>query len=218
MECREIFFPMQLNLADLIKSGEGENLDFKQKITSLDKIAKTICSFANTSGGIILVGVRDNRAITGIDPEEEKYMLEQASQHYCQPAISLEYEEIEDEDELVVLKVTVAESSLKPHSSMNKTGEWQVYIRQRDKSLPAGSYMIRHLKSQPSPAEDDPLPQMDKNELKIAGYLRVHERITVKELSTLINFSKRRAQRLLNQMVQKGLVRLFEHEKEDYYA
>lgn len=212
---------MQLNLADLLKEGEGETLDFKQKITSLDKIAKTICSFANTRGGTILVGVTDRRSLMGIDPEEEKYMLRQAAQNFCNPAINLHFEELEefeDDKEIVILKVIIAESSEKPHASLNKAGHWQVYIRQRDKSVPAGKSMLRHLRNeQPATAPGGHL-DLDKNEHKIMDHLRSHERITVKELAGMINFSARRAQRLLNQMVSKGLIRLFEHEREDYYA
>lgn len=209
---------MQQNLADLLKQGEGVSLDFKQKITSCDKIAKTLCSFANTVGGIILVGVKDDRTITGIDPEEEKYMLEQAALHYCQPAITLSYEEIEEEDELIVLKVYVAPSDQKPHASRTKGGDWKVYIRQRDKSLPAGKHMIRHLRQSPLEALPGELIPADKNETRLLEYLQTQERITVAELAILFNFSRRRAQRLLLTMVQKGFIRLFEHEKEDYYA
>ena len=217
MECREIIFLMQQSLTDLLKQGEGENLDFKQKITSLDKIAKTICSFANTSGGIILVGVKDNRSIVGIDPEEEKYMLEQAATTYCQPEIPLHFEEIE-EDELVILKVTVDASVHKPHASLNKGGGWQVYIRQRDKSVPAGKNMVKHLQRELSEKSEMPVSAPDRNERKILEYLQIHDRITVKDLASLINFSSRRAQRLLTLMVNKGMLRLFEHEREDYYA
>lgn len=53
------------NLEKLIKDGEGETLDFKKEITSVNKIAKTIVSFANHKGGIILVGVNDNKTILG---------------------------------------------------------------------------------------------------------------------------------------------------------
>ena len=209
---------MQHTLLDLLKKGEGESLDFKQKISSYDKIAKTICSFANTRGGIILVGIKDDRSITGVDPEEEKFMLEQAAQHYCQPEIFLQYEEIEEEDELVVLKVTIEESKHKPHASLNKAGQWQVYIRQNDKSVPAGKNMIRYLQQEiaGSTIPSNSIP--DKNEQKILEHLKIYGRITVKELESKINFSNRRAQRMLTQMVQKGLLRLFEHEKEDFYA
>ena len=209
---------MQQNLIDLLKQGEGESLDFKQKITSLDKIAKTICSFANTRGGIILVGVKDDRSLTGIDPEEEKFMLEQAAQNYCKPEIPLYFEEIEEEDDLVILKVKVNESSQKPHESLNKGGSWQVYIRQHDKSVPAGKNMVRHLSRVSQGDGESRVLIPGKNEQKILDYLRSHERITVNDLALLINFSRRRAYCLLTLMVSKGMLRLFEHEKEDYYA
>ena len=47
-------------------NGEGDMLDYKQEITSANKIAKTMVSFANHRGGTLLVGVRDNRTIAGI--------------------------------------------------------------------------------------------------------------------------------------------------------
>ena len=209
---------MQQILADLLKQGEGETLDFKQKITSCDKIAKTLCSFANTKGGVLLVGVKDDRTITGIDPEEEKFMLEQAARDFCQPAIPLVYEEIEEENDRIVLKVWIAPSDQKPHASRTKSGDWQVYIRQHDKSLPAGKHMVRQLRQgfMEVPAGESVV--LDKNETRLLEYLKTRKRITVEELAALLNFSRRRAQRLLLAMVQKGQIRLFEHEKTDYYA
>lgn len=209
---------MQKSLSELLKPGEGENLDFKQKVTSLFKIAKTICSFANTHGGTLLIGVKDDRTITGIDPEEEKFMLEQAASQYCQPEIPLQFEEIEEEEDFIVLKVTIEESPLKPHSSLNKEGGWQVYIRQYDKSLPAGKSMVRHLRQVSSGTSASAEQVPDKKETKILDFLIINGRITVKDLEERHNFSNRGARRILTQMVQKGFLRLFEHEKEDYYA
>ena len=51
-------------ILDLIESGESETLEFKR---NFDKDAiETITAFANTKGGIILVGVEDNKDISGI--------------------------------------------------------------------------------------------------------------------------------------------------------
>jgi len=44
-------------LLDLIKLGEGYNLEFKE---SLNNISNSICAFSNSSNGQILVGVKDN--------------------------------------------------------------------------------------------------------------------------------------------------------------
>ena len=136
---------MQLILPEILRQQEGEQLDFKQRISSVEKIAKTICAFANTKGGMLLVGIKDDHTITGIDPEEEKYMLEKAATNYCQPHIPLRFEELEDADNHIVLVVHIDESIEKPHSCRNSQGEWQVYVRQRDQSIPAGRQITRRL-------------------------------------------------------------------------
>ncbi len=111
-------------LIKLIRRGEGEQLNFKQTISDPVKIAKTIASFANTRGGTLLVGVRDNRTIRGVDPEEEKYVLETAASFHCDPAISLTYREVEDQEtETIVLEVTITESKHKPHYTINQLNE-----------------------------------------------------------------------------------------------
>ena len=78
------------NIKKYLIDGEGETLDYKQEISSAYKIAKTMVSFANHKGGVLLVGVRDNRTIAGIRSEDEKYMLDLAASFYCKPEIELE--------------------------------------------------------------------------------------------------------------------------------
>jgi predicted HTH transcriptional regulator len=87
-------------IKSLIKQGEGEKLDFKQKITSKEKIAKTLAGLANTEGGYILIGISDKKKIVGIDPEEERYMIESANEDFCIPNVSLEIDEIKIFDEI----------------------------------------------------------------------------------------------------------------------
>lgn len=218
-ECNSNHSGMQHNLPELLRLPEGEHLDFKQRISSAEKIAKTLCAFANTRGGILLIGVKDDHTVTGIDPEEEKYMLEQAAQTFCHPPIQLLFEELEDDEDRTVLHVLVEESQEKPHSCRNQQGEWQVYVRQRDKTIPAGNQSIRRMQS----GADESSLDLDevaltKHEKSILQYLELHQRITVKQLMVMLNFSQRRAQRLLQQMVEKNLLRCFEHEREDYYV
>jgi len=49
-------------LLELIRTGEGYTLEFKERINNL---GKEICAFANASGGKIILGVRDNGEIVG---------------------------------------------------------------------------------------------------------------------------------------------------------
>ena len=61
-------------LLDIIGQGESRNTEFKRLVHSPPKIAKSIVAFANTEGGVILIGVDDDKRITGIHSEKE--MLE----------------------------------------------------------------------------------------------------------------------------------------------
>jgi len=51
---------MERYLKDLISGGEGQQLDFKYCISDSRKIARTLSAFANSGGGKLLIGVRDN--------------------------------------------------------------------------------------------------------------------------------------------------------------
>ena len=51
-------------LLELIKTGEGYTLEFKERIGNL---GKEICAFANASGGKIILGVKDDGAIKGFE-------------------------------------------------------------------------------------------------------------------------------------------------------
>lgn len=208
---------MQLNLPELLQQHEGEKLDFKQRISRPEKIAKTLCAFANTRGGVLLVGIKDDRTITGIDPEEEKWVLEQAANDYCNPPVPLNYEEQEDAEGHTILIVTIFESEEKPHSCRSLQGSWQVYVRHRDKSIPAGKQLIRSMEK--GTYHQVPLNHVyNQQEHGVMQFIETHERITIKQLMGLLNFSKRRAEKLLHDMSLKGMVRCFEHEKENFYA
>ena len=64
--------PLQL----LIDQGEHQQQDFKFEVSDSKKIARTLSAFANTDGGRLLIGVKDNGHISGIKSEEEYYMID----------------------------------------------------------------------------------------------------------------------------------------------
>ena len=82
-----------MNIHDLkllITEGEGFELEFKRKISSPLKIAKTISAFANTRGGIILFGVDDDGSIVGVESEKtELDLIDEAAELFCEPLISV---------------------------------------------------------------------------------------------------------------------------------
>ena len=68
------------DLHRLIREGEHEQQDFKFKISDSRKIARTLSAFSNTTGGRLLIGVRDNGQIAGVKDEDDIYMIESASE------------------------------------------------------------------------------------------------------------------------------------------
>ena len=75
-------------LKELVKQGEGDNLEFKLKSNHPEKIVREIVAFANSGGGKLLVGIGDDKTIKGLKyADEDEYILEKAIQKYCTPPI-----------------------------------------------------------------------------------------------------------------------------------
>ena len=55
-----------MNLKQLIESGESETLEFKKSTGEWKEIIETISAFANTRGGIILIGIDEEKRICGV--------------------------------------------------------------------------------------------------------------------------------------------------------
>ena len=125
----------------LLKEDEGLKLEYKQQISSQEKIAKTLSAMSNTAGGLILIGISDQRKIIGIDPEEERYMITAANETYCVPMATLELHVITidpenlNEEEKHVLLVIVHATQDEPVSVKLSAGNLKIYRRIGDKSL-----------------------------------------------------------------------------------
>lgn len=122
------------HIYDLIAEGEHQQLDFKFEISDSKKIARTLVAFANTDGGTLLIGVKDNGNIAGVRSDEEYYMIEAASEMYCFPKVSFEAREWNLEGK-IVLEITVNSSLDKPHKAPDKNDQMQVYIRVADENI-----------------------------------------------------------------------------------
>jgi predicted HTH transcriptional regulator len=204
------------DLEELILKGEGDRLEFKKTITHLDKIARTLAAFANTRGGVILVGVLDNGKICGIDPEEEKHSLQKAADFYCNPPVRLFFKEVEHERDLTVLKTIVPESRHKPHLAKLKEDDWRGYVRVKDESVQTSKMVLQSLRTEEEkrPAYE---PQ-NQQEILLLQQFKKQPRISLPEFMSLANISKRRASRLLINLVLNGVIRMHDKEKDPYYT
>lgn len=50
-----------MDVNELIKKGESEEIEFKKSLAERKEILETISAFANSKGGTIFVGIEENR-------------------------------------------------------------------------------------------------------------------------------------------------------------
>ena len=65
-----------MGLVELLKRHEGKTLEYKRDLSSPDSILKCLVAFANTGGGIVVIGVEDGsknvRGVADVLAAEEK--------------------------------------------------------------------------------------------------------------------------------------------------
>lgn len=202
-------------LKHLIRKGEGPEIEFKRTLHSEYKLAKTLSAFANARGGYLLVGVNDNKSLFPIKPEEEVFILERVSEFRIKPPVSIKVSVFEEEGD-AVLVVHIPESDSKPHEITDDKNEKKIYVRVGDQCLLAGDSAIKAMRKEKRRV----VPQLNysNNERLLFDYLKKKKRITVRDYAKLVNISKRRAERILIDLVNKGEIYELDYEKESYFS
>ena len=208
-------------LNELIEGGENQNVEFKRKFTEPEKIAKEMLAFANTHGGRILFGIDDDKSVVGVESEKgEIEYIDLAARFFCEPEINytVDIMHIYRKD---VIVVNIPESFQKPHrlieNGKSDDDETKVYIRVKDRSVQASKETIKVLKKLRQDAPPQIINLGDK-EKALIDYLQSHDRVTLKEFREFLNLSNRRASRILVNLVRADIIRLHNHEKEDFYT
>ena len=123
-------------LLGLIGEGEHQQQDFKYKVADACKLAKSVSAFANTEGGRLLIGVRDDGHLSGVRSEEEIFMMHQAAYKYCKPESSIKFDTYHVEGRTIVV-ATVPPSDRRPIYAVDDEGKKRAYIRIADENIVA---------------------------------------------------------------------------------
>ena len=123
-------------LQHLISEGEHQQQDFKYRVSDAYKLAKSVSAFANTDGGRLLIGVRDDGHMSGVRSEEEIYMMHQAAYRYCRPEASIRFDTYHVEGRTVVV-ATISPSDKRPVCAIDEDGKQRAYIRIADENIVA---------------------------------------------------------------------------------
>ena len=134
-------------LQSLIREGEHQQQDFKYRVSDACKLAKSVSAFANTDGGRLLIGVRDDGNMSGVRDEEEIYMMHQAAFRYCQPEASIKFDTYyvcpaDSRKSRTIVVATVSPSDRRPICAIDEDGKPKAYIRIADENIVASPVHI----------------------------------------------------------------------------
>ena len=193
-----------MTLDSLIAQGEHQQQDFKYVISSVNKIAHSLSAFANTEGGRLLVGVRDNGRIAGVQSDEEIYMIDAAAKSFCLPPVECQMQTTQQEG-CSVLICTVEASGRRPVLAREEDGSQRAYVRVADQNIVASPVHLELWRQQQSGRESI-LHEADRRWLSLFG--QAAEGITLNRFCRLSRLPRKRAIRLTAQLVRFGLLQM----------
>ena len=123
-------------LQRLISEGEHQQQDFKYRVSDARKLARSVSAFANTDGGRLLIGVRDDGHMSGVRSEEEIYMMHQAAYRYCRPEASIKFDTYHVDGRTIVV-ATVSPSDRRPVCALSDDDKPRAYLRIADENIVA---------------------------------------------------------------------------------
>lgn len=199
----------------LIEEGEHQMLDFKFEISDSRKIARSLVAFANTDGGRLLIGVKDNGNISGIRSEEEKHMIQTASDLYCQPPVEFKAKEWNINGK-TVLEIIVPKSRYHKHRAPDHNNRYKIYIRIKDQNIVAQSILLKIWKYQNN--KQNIKITFTEGEMFLLNYLNKNKNITLKDLIKIGKINKKEAERIIVNFTVTNIIKAEITEKEIFFS
>ena len=140
-------------LLSLIREGEHQQQDFKYRVSNACKLAKSVSAFANTDGGRLLIGIRDDGHLSGVRSEEEIFMMHQAAYKYCKPEPSIKFDTYHVDGRTIVV-ATIPPCNKRPICAQNEEGKMRAYIRIADENIVASPIHLALWRNDKTPKGD----------------------------------------------------------------
>jgi predicted HTH transcriptional regulator len=202
-----------------VLSGEGQQIEFKRKLSQPDKILKEIVAFANADGGLLFIGVEDNKMIYGVkDVDEITNVMSKNIEDLIAPKVKYSMEIIPVSSKRSVVVYNIFRGKNKPYflnpTSKNRTGI--AYYRYKDMSIKASPELLKIIRYKKNSKKGFLFTYSDNN--KIAMQL-VHRNnsLTLSELQRESGMKKYTASVTLTNLVLANILQLIPRENEDLF-
>lgn len=157
-----------MDLENLLSANESKTLEFKSDLSSLDPILKTIVAFANTAGGVLILGLSSKKDVVGI---EDIFKAEERLANAIADSI---YPPMLPEIEIATFKkknlLIVRVAHWKGPFYIKKLGPTLgVYVRLGSTSRPAGDELIAQMQREVLHLsfDEQPLSDLDIDSLDV---------------------------------------------------
>jgi len=174
---------MNLSEADvrqICAGGEGRQVEFKRGLPGPVKTARSLCAFANTRGGMLLVGITDKGRVYGVENAREvvRSLREIARQHVS-PPLAVQVVAIPVGGERVVC-CSVPLSPDRPHRLLREDGTEELVVRAGSSNRRASGATLEALRRPrrsrtPTPLERDVLAWVEgRPGATVARFAKAH--------------------------------------------
>lgn len=187
----------------LIAQGEHQQQDFKFEISDICKIAKTLSAFANTDGGRLLIGVKDNGKIAGIRSEEEQYMIQAAAQMYCRPPVECRMQSFQINGKTILIATTLP-STARPVCAKNEEGRYLAYVRVKDENILATPVHLHVWKQGDS--HQGELLEFTERERTLLNQMKQEQMLSLSQCCKKTRIPRPIVQRLLAKFIRYGII------------
>ena len=205
-------------LLGLISEGEHQQQDFKYKVQDAVKLARSVSAFANTDGGRLLIGVRDDGHLSGVRSEEEIYMMHQAAYRYCRPEASIRFDTYRVAPNgpvapgprgtalRTIVVATIPRSDHRPVMALDHDGRQRAYIRVADENIVASPVHLAIWREEQSPR--GVAFAYGEDEQRLLAALRQDELLSLSQVVRATGLKRPRVVVLLARMVRYGLAQI----------
>lgn len=194
-------------LASTIAAGEGRTTEFKRGLPGEPKVARTLAAFANTRGGLLLIGVGDRGELVGAPrPVETVQALRDIAARRVEPPVPIEVQRVRLAERTIVA-CSVPLSPSRPHAAVRDDGTREVVVRSGSSNRVADGATARALAGPRGRGE--PRSELGR---KILEWVRLQTRrdretgATIADFCAARNVGKQRARRAFLDLELAGLL------------
>ena len=205
----------------MVRGGESLTVEFKVQAPKLERLARTVSAFSNSSGGTLFFGVDDECNLVGLDHVDGTAdLITQVAGFHCDPPVEVVMDIWEPAPSTKILVVEVPEAENKPIYAANprKQADRWPYFRSDKENLPLDKKSIKAMRHMVDADLESEVENLDRHSILLLNRLADTPRQTVPQLARAINIGTHRAKKLMVHLEQLGWIHSFFNEKRREYS